>query len=149
MVFTSLTSFYGNGGTKFSEKKAERRLSLSLSSPAGRGNTENRGNLCHHEWTRINSCSVRPEDFEIHFLVVNLILGECRRGGTTRSFLRAAYRALLRSAAKVATERDVEPASPIPADLKVEQNTQAILHFGDDFLLSCRENRGILNPKLD
>jgi hypothetical protein len=31
-----LTSFYGNDGTKFSKKKAERRLSLSSS----KGNTE-------------------------------------------------------------------------------------------------------------
>jgi hypothetical protein len=36
-------SFYGNGGTKF-PKKAERRLSLCpQSSPARRGDTENRG----------------------------------------------------------------------------------------------------------
>src|SRR6266567_5477996 len=42
LVFPFLISFYGNGGTKFS-KKAERRLSLSSSSPARRGNTENRG----------------------------------------------------------------------------------------------------------
>jgi len=33
LVFPFLTSFYGNDGTKFS-KKAERRLSLSSSSPA-------------------------------------------------------------------------------------------------------------------
>ena len=33
------TSFYGNDGTKF-PKKAERRLSLSSSSPARRGNSE-------------------------------------------------------------------------------------------------------------
>jgi hypothetical protein len=37
--FPFLTSFYGNDGTKFSEK-AERRLSLSSSSPARRGNTD-------------------------------------------------------------------------------------------------------------
>src|SRR6266566_3496385 len=42
LVFPFLTSFYGNDGTKFSEK-AERRLSLSSSSPAKRGNMENRG----------------------------------------------------------------------------------------------------------
>src|SRR6266498_4896958 len=47
LVFPFLTSFYGNDGTKFSEK-AERRLSLSSSSPAKRGNMENRGR--HHRW---------------------------------------------------------------------------------------------------
>src|SRR6266496_5411352 len=36
LVFPFLTSFYGNGGTKFSKKKTERRLSLSSSSSARR-----------------------------------------------------------------------------------------------------------------
>jgi hypothetical protein len=45
-----LTSFYGNGGTKF-PKIAERRLSLSSSSPARRGNTENRGR--HQRWASL------------------------------------------------------------------------------------------------
>jgi hypothetical protein len=39
LLFPFLTPFYGNDGTKFS-KKAERRLSLSSSSPARRGNTK-------------------------------------------------------------------------------------------------------------
>ena len=41
------TSFYGNDGTEF-PKKAERRLSLSSSSPARRGNSEigELGNYC-------------------------------------------------------------------------------------------------------
>src|SRR6266566_9059455 len=50
LVFPFLTSFYGNDATKFSEK-AERRLSLSSTSPARRGNTENRGR--HHRWASL------------------------------------------------------------------------------------------------
>src|SRR6266566_794125 len=49
--FPFFTSFYGNGGTKF-QKKAERRLSLSSSSPARRRNTENRESLSTRMGTR-------------------------------------------------------------------------------------------------
>jgi hypothetical protein len=64
MVGVSIShSFYGNGGTKF-PKKAERRLSLSSSSPARRGNTKNRGisvTTNGHECTRTMIC---PETHE-------------------------------------------------------------------------------------
>src|SRR6266487_487425 len=55
LVFPFLISFYGNGGTKF-QKKAERRLSLSSSSPARRRNTENRESLSTLMGTRTMTC---------------------------------------------------------------------------------------------
>jgi hypothetical protein len=57
-----LTSYYGNGRTKFPKKKAERRLSLSSNRSARRGNTKIGQSLSPREQAaQIQKRSVRLE----------------------------------------------------------------------------------------